>query len=243
MYIDEYNKMFLLEDSHWWYKGAHNILLNQFKQHFSNVSDLNMLDAGCGTGRISELLQDYGSIISIDISWEAIKYARMRNIARLLQGNVLFLPFNNNTFDCVVAFDLLYSIDEDCGVLGEFRRIMKDAALLILNVPSYNFLCSQHDRAISTKRRYSKRDIEKKLIDNGFVIEKITYWNTFLFPVAAFVRIIKKFIPTKKPKSDLAYIPGYLNSILAKIVYLEASLIKRLNLPFGLSLLVVAKKY
>src|SRR3989338_2285946 len=144
MQSDEYKRIFLSEDSYWWYKGAHANLLNLLKMHFSGASNLKILDAGCGTGRILQLLQDYGDAFGVDISSEAIKYARMCNMAKLIQGDVLYLPFSNNTFDCVVAFDSLYSVDEDSIAIREFYRVMKKSALLILNLPAYNFLYSQH---------------------------------------------------------------------------------------------------
>src|SRR3989338_3048222 len=108
----EYRKMFIFEDFYWWYKGGRRILLNQLKRYAPRQRHLNILDAGCGTGKILELLNDYGSVTGIDIADNAVRRARMRNTkARLFQGNVSSLPFADDIFDCIITFDVLYAME------------------------------------------------------------------------------------------------------------------------------------
>ena len=243
MHPDEYKKMFQFEDFYWWYRGAHRILINYFEKYVAGNTDLNVLDVGCGTGKNLDLLDSHGNIVGVDISAEAIKYAKLRKAQRrLLQADALFLPFSNSAFDCLVAFDVLYTLENDVNALMEFNRVLKNGALLIMNVPSYNWLRGRHDTAVSTRQRYCRKSLAKKLFESGFKIEKITYWNTFLFPLEAFVRIVTSFIMKENYKSDLYDLPGPINSLLTKIIFLEAYLVKRINFPFGLSLAVVARK-
>ena len=243
MQIDEYKKMFLLEDFYWWHRGLHKILLDQLERYNIKSRHLSILDAGCGTGKVLELAGDYGSVCGIDNSSEALRFARLRDKkSRLLQGNVSQLPFKNDAFDVLINFDVLYSLDDDIGALKEFHRSLKASGLLILNLPAYNFLSSRHDSAIFTKRRYCKKKAIKLLLDNGFKIERATYWNTFLFPLLAFIRIWNKFLPKTGCKSDLYYLPWPINYLLTQVIYVEILLMRRSNFPFGLSLLIVAKK-
>lgn len=243
MHVDEYKKMFLFEDFYWWYKGIHRILLNQLKRYVPGKGSLNILDAGCGTGKILELLDGYGDITGIDMSHDAIECARMRDTgARLSQGSVLSLPFADNAFDCVITFDVLCTLEDDKAPIKEFQRVLKKSGLLIANLPAYQWLYSSHDAAVSTKRRYSRKEVIETLIENGFKIEKVTYWNTILFPLEAIIRIMNKFLPSENCESDLKHLPKPVNSLLTGIVYLEAKFMNVFNFPFGMSLLVIARK-
>jgi SAM-dependent methyltransferase len=243
MQIDEYENMFLLEDSYWWYRGLHRILLDQLDKYGIKSRHLNILDAGCGTGKILELAGNYGNLYGIDISMEAIKFAGSRDKGFILsQGDVSQLPFKNNSFDALVSLDVLYTVNDDIKALKEFHRTLKTSGLLILNLPSYNFLSSRHDIAIFTKRRYCKKKVIKLLSDNGFKIERATYWNTFLFPLEASIRILSKFLPKTGCKSDLCPLPRFINYLLTRIIFAEILLMRRFDFPFGLSLLIVAKK-
>jgi SAM-dependent methyltransferase len=243
MQIDEYKTMFLLEDSYWWYRGLHKILSDQLDRRVIKSRHLSILDAGCGTGKILELAGAYGSVCGIDNSCEALRFVKLRDDkSRLLQGDVSQLPFKNDVFDVLISFDVLCTLDNDIKALKEFHRGLKSSGLLMLNLPSYNLLFSRHDAAVFTKRRYCKKEVIKLLTDNGFKIERATYWNTFLFPVEVFIRIFNKFLPKSNCKSDLHCLPWLINYLLTQVISLEVLLIKRFNFPFGLSLLIVAKK-
>lgn len=243
MRVEEYKKMFIFEDFYWWYKGLHMILLRQFKKYNIGNRSLDILDAGCGTGKILELLKGYGNVTGLDVSRDAISFARMRNTGvGLLLGSAVSLPFDNNTFDCVVSSDVLCSISDDKRAVKEFLRVLKKSGILIINLPAYQWLYSSHDVAVYTKHRYFKKEAIEMLSGNGFKIEKITYWNTILCPLEVIIRAINKFLPLENYKSDLRYLPGLVNSLLTGMVYFEAMLINTFNFPFGLSLFVIARK-
>ncbi len=239
----EYKKMYLFEDFYWWYKGLHKILSNQLKRYCQGRIPLNILDAGCGTGKVLGLLKTYGKVIGLDISPNAIDFARTRDIkAKLFQGRVEALPFNNNVFDCVVVLDVLYMLENDAEAITEFSRVLKRQGILIANLPAYQWLYSSHDVGSSAKRRYSKGRIARIFSEHSFRIEKITYWNTILFPIEIVIRIINKFLPRKFYETDLKYLPRLVNSLFTAIIYLEAMLINIFSLPCGLSLFVIARK-
>lgn len=243
MHIGEYKKMFLLEDSYWWYQGAHRILLNQVKKYTSKETRPTILDAGCGTGGALNLIKDFGRIVAIDISEHALAYVRMRNkTVKLVQADLLHLPLGKETLDCIVSFDALYCLGDDLKAIEEFRRVLKKSAVLILNLPAYNCLYSKHDAAVFTKRRYNRKRFTKILLNSNFKIEKATYWNTFLFPFEALFRLLTKFYDRKNSSSDLYRLPQYINYVLTRILFFEEVLLKNINFPFGLSLLVIARK-
>ena len=164
-----------------------------------------------------------------------------------MRASICDLPFKNNYFDIVISLDVLccVNVDRDMKILNELYRVMNINGTLLLNLPAYNFLQSTHDKAVHIKQRYLLNEVRKKVETAGFIVEKITYRNCFLFPLCFIIRILKKIFLMKKKevKSDLTLLPGILNKLLTDILYLENKLIlSGINFPFGLSIYCVARK-
>ena len=241
----EYEIMYQIEDNYWWYRGLRNIVFSLIKNYFPK-ENWKLLDAGCGTGSFlshCSLPEAYG----LDLFDDALKFCKKRNLTKILRASVKNIPFSRGSFDCIVSLDVLCDLPlaEDMEVLQEFFRVLDEGGILILNLPAYESLKSKHDEAVANLKRYNRREIQNKLESAGFKISKLTYRNSILFPIFAFVRIFKKFFPSKKEalKSDLAPMPGLFNNILTGFLKVENFLIRRsFNFPFGLSLLCVAQK-
>ena len=118
--------------------------------------------------------------------------------------------------------------------------------------PLNALLRSEHDRAIHTARRYTRRDLEAKLRRAGFVPVRMRYWNWLLFPPLAAVRLVRRVAGAAArarrcaevadaPRSDLTRLPGWINATLDGLLAIEAHL-SGLPVPAGLSLLAVARK-
>jgi len=242
---DEYKKLYNLEDSYWWHAGLRNLIYTILKNKFLNIENLKILDAGCGTGATLKMLYKFGDTIGIDRSEYALKYTRCRGMDKIIQGSITDLPFKNNQFDIIISLDVLYHswINDDQMALKEFYRVLKNSGILILNLPSYEFLRSEHDIHIYTKRRYTKKEVKQKLQSVGFTIEKLTYRNSLLFPIVLVVRMIKKKINIKNNStSDLEKLPGIVNKFLTNLLKLENLILKKINLPFGSSVFCVVCK-
>jgi hypothetical protein len=79
------------------------------------------------------------------------------------------------------------------------------------------------------------------LVDAGFEVLLLSYLNTWLFPVIATVRLCNKFLG-KAGVDDLAMPPPALNQVLASIFASEGKILKLMRLPFGVSLMALARK-
>lgn len=243
---EEYKVMFNIEDDYWWYVGLRNLVLSSINKFNHKKENLKILDAGCGTGKILESYKVH-RVYGIDFSEEAIKFCKLRNLNYLLRGSICDVPFKDNSFDIVFSLDVLYHINvkDDLKTLEELYRVIDKNGILLLNLPAYNFLRSRHDEAIHTKRRYTIKDLKEKVEKAGFRIERITYRNTILFPLAVIKRIIKKIFltNTEKVESDLKPLPGLFNKLFTGFLFLEnILLVSGLNFPFGLSLYCIARK-
>jgi len=235
---EEYEKLYNHEENHWWFKGTRKILFTLLNK-FEKRENLKVLDAGCGTGIIVKNLEKYGEAQGIDISDEAIKFCKERNI-NVEKGSVEELPFEDNTFDLITSIDVIYHkwVNDDKKALQEINRTLKPDGRLLIQVASYNFMKSNHDEAVFTERRYTKKQLRNLLEQSGFKIEKITYSNTILFPIA----LIKRLTEKKKQESEVKPVSNLTNKILTKVLNFEAKLLKNINFPFGLSIIAIVKK-
>ena len=242
----EYKTMFSVEDNHWWYAGLRNLVLSFIDKLTHGKDNQKILDAGCGTGGMLAACKGR-YIFGIDISEEALKFCGTRELSNVSRGSVCDMPFQDNSFQVVISLDVLYHVNvlDDLEALKEFNRVIAPKGILLLNLPAYDFLKSSHDEVIHTRQRYTLQDVKNKVESAGFIVERTTYRNTLLFPLALAARLARKLHlqNEKKRGSDLSPLPDWLNSFLKGILFLENRLILRgLNFPFGLSVFCVARK-
>jgi SAM-dependent methyltransferase len=161
------------------------------------------------------------------------------------------LPLKAAQFDLVCAFDLLEHLPEERPLLREIRRVLKANGFLFLTVPAFGFLWSEHDEALGHQRRYTAVDLRALLGESGFRIVRLSYYNSFLFPIAYLYRLIRRIFrsfPRRvlsrgacSPQSDFfVRLPTSANQILYSCFKSEALFLRYLNLPLGLALIGVA---
>lgn len=239
MQISEYKNIFQNEGHHFFYVGNHFVILNLVRKYANGVNH-NILDAGCGTGLLAKKLQLFGNVTGVDVSPEAIKYAKKRGINVRL-ASITKLPFKNATFDLVVSVDVLYhqKVKNDKIALLELKRVLKPNGVLILKVPAYNWLRGSHDIVVHTRHRYTTEELERLAAMVGLKVIKASYFASFLLPLALLKRLYESIAPIKNTESDVHPVPPILNSFVIALYKLESFLITFTNLPFGLSAFVV----
>lgn len=235
----QYQIMSRVEDSHFWYRGMRRITQN-ILDGYINKKNNQILDAGCGTGANLIFLKQYGKVVGIDISKEAIKLCRSRGLKTIQIGTINDLPFADNSFDLITCFDVLGQKGVDRKkAISEFFRVLKPKGLLFLRVAAYQFLYSFHDKVVHTERRYTKKDLLQIIKINNFSILKLSYINMLLFPLTVIRRII--FKNKSDHQSDVFAVSNWLNYLLLIPLLIESLLIRYLEFPFGLSLIALVK--
>lgn len=242
----EYETMYKMENNHWWYKGLHELVESYIKK-YSKEGELDILDAGCGTGRMMEILNKYGHIEGIDYSKDAVSFCKKRGLKNVKVENLNNWNSNDKLYDAIISLDVLYhtGIKNDIQIINKFYSRLNKNGILILNLPAFNILRRYHDAAVSGKKRYRKRATIKELKNSGFNIIKATYRLSHLFIIILFIikPFEKLFHYNKKNKSDLKLLPLRLNKLLLSINRLENKLLFfGTNIPFGSSLFIVARK-
>lgn len=241
----EYRTIFSVEDRHWWYVGMQRITLALLDETYGRRNDLRILDAGSGTGAAMRYLSRFGPVTGIDFSPLAVGFCRERGLERLGQASVTALPFAGGSFDLVTSFDVLYhrAVGDYHDALREFNRVLRPGGRLLLRLPAYDRLRGRHDTVIHTARRFSAASLDSSLRETGFAVERLTYANTLLFPLALAKRLLEPLLPAAGPEqSDIAPNPPWLDDALAAVLGLEARRLRRRDLPFGLTVVALARK-
>jgi SAM-dependent methyltransferase len=243
-----YAEYFAIEDKHWWFVGRRRVLLRVLDRFVGKSEGrAKILDVGCGTGAMLPYLSRYGDVQGADADEEAVRFCRLRfsgNITRLTDPS---LPFVDESFDVVTMFDVLEHINEDVRALGEVHRILRPGGIFVATVPAYGFLWGAQDVISHHKRRYLAGELKSRLEISKLHVMKLSYFNSLLFPLIAAIRILRRpEVRGRGPselKSDFTMTrPGPMNEVLARLFSLESVLINKIDFPFGVSILAVAKK-
>lgn len=247
MDISLYQDFYNLATKHWWFIARRRIVFSMIDRFLPGREQLKILDVGCGTGSTLKELEKFGYAIGVDISEEAVKFCKLRgcvNVYKVEEKKRLF--FEDDTFDLITALDMIEHIDDDCAALAEYYRIIKKGGILLVTVPAYDFLWGPHDEVNDHKRRYIAKELRNKVEKTGFTVKKMTYFDTFLFLFFVLVRTghrVNKMVNSGyKARSDLKMRRPWINYLLKIIFSLEDPLLKKLNFPYGASLLCVAEK-
>lgn len=240
----EYANMYQQETSYWWYQTLHHLVKEYIVRNTKSKSDI-IFDAGCGTGRMLEILSEFGNSSGIDYSKEAISFARQRGLGNIENGDLNTYSFEPNSFDVIISLDVLYhkGIQDDLKVVGKFYEALKPSGVLILNLPAFESLRRSHDVVVHTRKRYLKSEFVNELYQLGFSVEKASYRLPLIYVAIRLKKVLSRG-KSKKKGSDLQTLPSWLNGLLYAIGTIENKiLIAGLNLPIGSSLFIVAKKH
>jgi SAM-dependent methyltransferase len=238
---DEYGTMFRVEETHWWYKALHQLIFQTLEVELPDWREKNIVDVGCGTGAILKQLGNPEKNAGIDLAPEAISFCRQRGLNNVQQGDIHALPFPDASFDAVICSSVLYHqwVGDVEGAVQEMHRVLRPAGTLLIIVPAFPFLHSAHDEAVMTARRFRKREIRELLQKQNFKIRRLTYWTTFLFPLAVAARTLGGSKMGRDFETDKV---SFTQRMFTQVMALELHLLRKISLPFGVALLAVARK-
>lgn len=234
-------------ENHFWYKARKKLIDNLIGMAFRNYDNNRLiLEIGCGTGYQMPILEKYGKAEGLDINPNAVEVA-IKNGLNVKIGDVENSDIGKE-FEAICLFDVLEHIKNDNDVVKKVYSCLKSNGFLFITVPAYNFMFSEHDRAMAHFRRYNKKELLVMLKNNGFEIIKSGYWNFLLFPAVLAMRLFKNFSglfvkkKTGRPESSNPH--SLLNDFLYKALIFENFLVKKnVSFPFGVSIFVVARKF
>jgi SAM-dependent methyltransferase len=245
--VDLYDRLYRLEEKHFWFRARNRIILRIFRRHLARQSRPRVLEIGCGTGYVLQGLaaENRYELTGLEAHIAGLRHARSRlPSVEFVQADARNLPYES-AFDAVGAFDVIEHIVEDDAVLASVCLALKPGGIFIVTVPQHMWLWSPTDAQALHKRRYTRRQLSAKLLTAGFDILRCSSFVTMLLPVLYASRLAKRRHSMADSETD-----GYelemsrvANTLCSAAMRVDEALIGMgLSLPVGGSLLAVARK-
>lgn len=242
-FLDAYYKM---EREHWWFQVREKIILDQIKSTIFKNESLDILNIGAATGRSSEILQSFGEVQSLE--YDEPSYVFCRDVLKMSidKGSITELPYTNESFDCVCAFDVVEHVEDHEKAVSELFRVCKPGGKIFITVPAFMSLWSNHDVVNHHVRRYQKKQLLDLFKPFGGRLIRSSYFNFFLFCPIYIFRLAQRMFAKKrmeeiKPDNDMIE-SSFINAVFKTIFSFERALLKKINFPFGVSILLVWQK-
>jgi SAM-dependent methyltransferase len=204
----------------------------------------SILDAGCGTGGNLAHLEGSGTRVGLDFAPQALEGCRSRGLARLVRGSITALPFADASFEAAISMSVIYHewVRDPADAVRELHRVLTPGGVLLLDVPSYPSLTSPHDVAVMTARRFTPEQLRTLVEAAGFDVLRVTHWNSLLFPAVWAARRLGLVASGRDFETTEVQQSGGRNGVLDVLMRIEAALLRRMSLPFGVSIHCVARK-
>jgi len=236
-----YEQMAKLDGSHWWFTARRRILDGLIERVVRPPDNARILELGAGTGHNLAMLSRFGKVEASELDPVAREIASERLGREVKEAALPDLSmFPAESYDLIALLDVLEHVPDDKGSLAAIMARLKPGGALLLTVPANPWMWSAHDVAHHHHRRYRKAEIEKLALEAGYEIELLSPFNSLLFPPIAAVRLVGKL--TGKDDSDDAMPGAFVNRTLDAVFGLERSLIGRVPMPFGVSLVAVLRR-
>lgn len=231
--------MHAMEGHYWWFVARRQLAFDLLESAMPKGG--RILDVGCGTGAVMVELQKLGPCYGIDFSVHALEFSAKRSSEGLALANAEEIPFASESFDAVVSLDTIEHVKNDSAAIREIARVLKPGGVFIMNVPAFKWLWGPHDVALMHQRRYTARQVSNLLRSQGFHLTKLSYSVFLLFPVVVLMRMFER---RKRGPAEvrLPAVSDLWNDRLIRLMETEGKLLKSSSLPWGSSVVAVARK-
>jgi SAM-dependent methyltransferase len=241
---DYFDRLAKLEAANFWFRSRNRLVIWALQRYFPKAE--SFIEIGCGTGfvlsgiqsALPELALRGSEIFSAGLSFAAMRLPGVE----LFQMDARRIPFREE-FDVIGAFDVLEHIKEDVGVLAQMHQATRKGGGILITVPHHPFLWSASDDFARHARRYTSRELSKKVSKAGFEVLRVTAFVSFLLPLLAMSRLKQRLSKQPFDPTSEFNINAPISTALEKILDAERTLIRAgLSLPAGGSLLLVARR-
>lgn len=247
-----YKEYYHLERKNWWFTVRSRILADRIATFIPRNSNNQVLNVGVATGATSEMLAQFGQVMSVEYDKDCYEFTKTVLQSPLINGSILELPFEKSQYDLVCAFDVIEHVEDDLKAVREMKRVCKSGGYIVVTVPAFMSLWGQHDVVNQHYRRYLLPELEKLFLaeSDGKIIYQ-NYFNSLLFPPIYLARNAMRMLPKSVQQkregagSDHSLIDqdSFILKILEKTFELERKLLaKEWQFSAGVSAMLVWKK-
>ncbi len=235
-----YDRMAAHDSTHWWYRARRDILADYLTRYGDLPGDARILEIGCGTGHNLPMLARFGAVEAIEIDPAARTVAAERLGRPVGDAPLPALPgIERGAYDLVAVLDVVEHIEDDVAALAAMKTLLKPGGKILIAVPAHQWMWSAHDVVNHHHRRYSKTTLRHAIAAAGLKPEKLGYFNSLLFPLAAAARVLGRM--TGRDDSDDSPPPPVVNSLFETIFRLERHMVGRLPMGPGVSIVTLAR--
>jgi SAM-dependent methyltransferase len=243
----EYLKMASVEEALWWYRSLHKRVLDSLSA-IRCPADAAILDAGCGTGGLMQVLRKRGfrNVRGFDLSTDALEICGERGL-EVRKGDITQIDgVYGESFDAVISNDVLCYLDEaqTLSTIGKVHSVLKPGGVFMGNLPAFRAFGGIHDISVGIRRRTTRKEFMKSVDPGQFEALSMAYWPFLLSPAVFFTRFFQRikirFDRNLVVKSDIDLPPRWINQFLFRLVSAENAVPGRK--PWGSSLFFMIRK-
>ena len=232
--------------THFWFRGFRRFVVPALQQVAAGRRDLRLIDCGCGVGQNIALLEPYGDAIGFDLMPGGASAAARASGRPIVRADVVNIPFPSDAFDIATSFDVLQCVEADRSAIREMARIVRPGGAIVLTLAALDVLRGDHAEVWQEVRRYTPASARQLVEAAGLRAERVDFLFASLFPLMLGVRTMQRLLrPIRglRPDTDISVPSAPINAALTWLVHREAAAVsRRIPMPIGSSLLVVARK-
>ena len=232
------------EDDHFWYHGFRRYVHPVIADVAAGRIGLHVLDCGCGTGHNLRALARYGPSFGLDLSAGGLELARGAG-RPLVRADASRVPLASDSFDLVTSFDVLQCVPADREAVREMARVVRPGGAVVMSMAALPILRGDHSEVWREYRRYTRSSARALAEQAGLRVERASYMFASLVPLMLVTRGVQRLTrPYRavRDDTDISIPPAPVNAVLSGVLRAEAAVARRLRMPFGSSVLVVARK-
>jgi len=237
---------FQLEETHWWFQARTHFILCLLRR-LKVPASAAILDVGCSAGLLMRRLHrdGYTNVTGLDLSEEAVRRCHAVGLSNTAVMDATRPQYADQSFDLLIASDVLEHIADETTALANWLRILRPGGRLLVCVPAFMFLWSDHDVVNYHRRRYTRNMLGAALNTAGFVLDRASYWNFSLFLPVTTVRLMQRALvrPKSQKSGQLRPVASLVNAALYTLLRVENHLLANFcPFPFGLSSFAIARR-
>jgi SAM-dependent methyltransferase len=239
-------RYFELGERYFWFSGHNAVVADHLEPELARLAGagrrpLRIVDVGCGPGNMLRRFADWGDVVGLDYSLDALAFARGKGVRRVLAGDVTALPFATGSVDCVLALEVIEHCSDDAAALAEIARVLRPGGVLAVTVPAFMALWRYHDEAYGHCRRYVRGELAERVRRAGISVLACQYFKCAFF-VPLWLLAASERLGVTAPRESWVSVPGWLNRTMAADIVWENRSGLAARAPFGAALLCVGRR-
>ncbi len=224
---------------HWWWRSREEAILEVLHRHLRARTDLKILDIGCGDGLFFDRLAEFGDVEGVEPD------AGLVDPKGPHRARIRIASFDDNfrstkSYSLILMLDVLEHLDNPGDALRHAYSLLAPSGALLLTVPAFQLLWTNHDVINHHRRRYRSKSMHPLLQQAGFATLEERYWYQWTCPAKLAIRLVESVF--RRPPTVARVPPAWMNWPLYWMSRMEQQTLGKIGIPFGSSLMVYCKK-